>query len=268
MIGRRALNSRFSRRPHNNCNYTNAFCGRIILVVVLFSFVLYQKSWESSLTKTDDHLSDSSSISSKKLRASKSSDMALLPVISSAGTQKGISTAYSGDVPNSYYDLESGVDDFDDAAFQRGEYDYFDVRPATDDVSVSSNGDISTNEQKLPIERVALLGERNTGTRWMSSELSKCFPTLNVQPRLVRWKHWFQHDLPHTDGSPQETTLVIAQFRNVYDWIEAMRKVPHHAPLHLRKSWKSFVTKPWVRIRVSCATKLNSILFPLMVGCI
>jgi hypothetical protein len=80
----------------------------------------------------------------------------------------------------------------------------------------------------------------------MSTELAKCFPTLNVQPRLVRWKHWFQHDLPHTDGSPQEATLVIAQFRNVYEWIEAMRKVPHHAPLHLRKRWKAFVTKPWV----------------------
>ena len=78
----------------------------------------------------------------------------------------------------------------------------------------------------------------------MSTELAKCFPTLNVQPCLVRWKHWIQHDLPHTDGSPQETTLINAQFCNVYEWIEAMRKVPHHG-FHLHKQWKAFVTKPY-----------------------
>lgn len=33
---------------------------------------------------------------------------------------------------------------------------------------------------------------------------------------------------------------------NVYEWTEAMRKVPHHAPMHLHKDWKTFLATPWV----------------------
>jgi len=93
--------------------------------------------------------------------------------------------------------------------------------------------------------RIALLGERNSGTRWMSQVLGDCFPTLDVQPRLIRWKHWFQHDMKHSNGTDREPTLVISQFRHIYQWIEAMRKTPHHAPMHLKKDWKTFVTTPW-----------------------
>jgi len=73
------------------------------------------------------------------------------------------------------------------------------------------------------VKRIALIGERNSGTNWITAELTKCFPELDVQPRLVRWKHWFQHDIPQKDGTAHEPTLVIAQFRNVYEWVEAMR---------------------------------------------
>lgn len=249
MIGRRALNSRLTRRPETYCNYNNAICARIFLVGLVFAFLLYQRSWESYLTIPDGHPREISSVDSKKLRAAVSSDIPLPLDIYSADTSIEIPSENSyGDVPDSYYNLESEEEYYDDASFQREGYDneYFETKPLTDDVSVSLIGNHSSSNQKPLVERIALLGERNTGTRWMTTELAKCFPTLNVQPRLVRWKHWFQHDLPHTDGSPQETTLVVAQFRNVYEWIEAMRKVPHHAPLHLRNKWKTFVTKPWV----------------------
>ena len=101
-----------------------------------------------------------------------------------------------------------------------------------------------TDEKLLP-QRIALLGERNTGTRWMTSQLEKCFPTIKVSSRLLRWKHWFQED----DHKSHKPTLVIAQFRNVFEWTEAMRKVPHHAPYHLSLEWKEFVTKPWTMPR-------------------
>lgn len=90
-------------------------------------------------------------------------------------------------------------------------------------------------------KRVVLLGERNSGTRWMTSEIQKCFPRIRSTPRLVRWKHWFQED----DGKIHNPVLVIAQFRNVYEWTEAMRNVPHHAPEHSYLDWKEFVTKTW-----------------------
>jgi hypothetical protein len=82
-----------------------------------------------------------------------------------------------------------------------------------------------------------------------------------VEKHLSRYKHWFQtptlsHNYPHD-------TLVIAQFRNPYDWSKAMERVPHHAPAHLRtkrhanissstaeNDWKVFLTKPWTMPRM------------------
>jgi hypothetical protein len=45
-------------------------------------------------------------------------------------------------------------------------------------------------------------------------------------------------------------TLVIAQFRNPYDWLEAMRNVPHHCPAHMFMHWSEFLTKPWTTERI------------------
>jgi hypothetical protein len=62
-------------------------------------------------------------------------------------------------------------------------------------------------------------------------------------------------------------TLVLAQFRNPYDWLKAMEHVPHHSPAHLRlglnpnenkesnisgslNDWEKFLTKPWTMPRV------------------
>ena len=99
-------------------------------------------------------------------------------------------------------------------------------------------------KEKIP-QRIALLGERNTGTRWMTSQLTKCFPTIKVTSRLIRWKHWFQED----DHKSHNPTLVIAQFRNIFEWTEAMRNVPHHSPYHLKLSWQEFVRRPWTMPR-------------------
>jgi hypothetical protein len=81
-----------------------------------------------------------------------------------------------------------------------------------------------------------------------------------VYKRLTRYKHWFQYDNP--EKYPHDT-LVIAQFRNPYDWLKAMEHVPHHSPAHLRthlnsslsskqadNDWKVFLTKEWTTERV------------------
>jgi hypothetical protein len=97
------------------------------------------------------------------------------------------------------------------------------------------------------VDRISILGERNSGTRWMTKELRKCFPQVEVKSELQRWKHWFQED----DGQEHLTTLVVAQFRDPYYWAEAMRHVPHHAPNHQhmsgdsKKEWMDFMTKDW-----------------------
>lgn len=66
---------------------------------------------------------------------------------------------------------------------------------------------------------------------------------IDVQTDFTRFKHWFQFD----DATVRnESAVVIAMFRDPYDWIEAMRERPHHAHEHIGMEWKDFVTKPWV----------------------
>ena len=111
--------------------------------------------------------------------------------------------------------------------------------PSREDTTQQAESGYDINEDELgKVKQISLLGERNSGTNWMTDELKQCFPNLTVKPRLVRWKHWFQHD----DGKEHNTTLVVAQFRNPYDWIAAMQKVTHHSPLHIRLHWNEFVT--------------------------
>jgi len=92
-----------------------------------------------------------------------------------------------------------------------------------------------------PGTRIALIGERHTGTRWIMSQLQHCFPNNRVTSRLTRWKHLFQDDYVENNVP----TLVIALFRHPYLWLEAMRKVPHNAPNHFGLEWKDFLKKEW-----------------------
>jgi len=115
-----------------------------------------------------------------------------------------------------------------------------------------SIGRMAPNKPK-EIKMISVLGERNSGTRWLYDHMGECFnQTLVVQRHLTRYKHWFQY--PNASKYPHDT-LVLAQFRNPYDWLEAMRKVPHHSPSHIGLNWKEFVTKEWTTPRIG--TDLN-----------
>jgi hypothetical protein len=91
-----------------------------------------------------------------------------------------------------------------------------------------------------------LIGERHSGTKWMTKHLNECFgKSIEVSPRLTRWKHWFQEELP----GGQNKSVVVAQFRQVYNWVEAMRLKPYHSPMHFFKNWSDFVTTEWAMPR-------------------
>ena len=95
------------------------------------------------------------------------------------------------------------------------------------------------------VQRIALLGERNSCTNWMTTEeLTKCYPQVEATPDLTRWKHWFQED-DSIRGVQHNNTLVLAKFRNVYDWLESMRLRPHNMPMHMNQDWYTFVTTAW-----------------------
>jgi len=116
----------------------------------------------------------------------------------------------------------------------------------SDGENVTSRRQLKTNK----IKQISLIGERNSGTSWMTSHLQKCFghsEQLTVQAKLVRNKHWFQHDV--NEDARVHDTLVVAQFRNPYLWVEAMRKTPYHSPMHAKKDWYTFLTTPWTMTR-------------------
>jgi hypothetical protein len=100
--------------------------------------------------------------------------------------------------------------------------------------------------------KLALIGERNSGTTWTFDHLQQCFNhTLDVQPSLVRFKHWFQEDVDTDSEERLKPTVVVAQFRDPYYWVEAMRQKAYHSPAHVKiKSWKDYVTKPWTMPRL------------------
>ena len=64
---------------------------------------------------------------------------------------------------------------------------------------------------------------------------------------MSRFKHWFQVD----ERGESKYGLVIAEFRNVYDWVLAMNEEPRHALGHWNVEestsipWREFVTSPW-----------------------
>ena len=96
---------------------------------------------------------------------------------------------------------------------------------------------------------------------WWCSHLSQCFSHgLKVTKKLTRYKHWFQFEDP---SQYEHDTLVIAQFRNPYDWLKAMQHVPHHSPQHLRtmknanlhshnseNDWRIILTREWTMERM------------------
>lgn len=99
-----------------------------------------------------------------------------------------------------------------------------------------------------------LVGERHSGTTWIHDHLKDCFaPEVSVRSGLARWKHWFQFDGDYssyqsTGGEISRKTVVVAQFRHSYQWVEAMRDKPHHSPEHFDLTWQEFVTKQWTML--------------------
>lgn len=105
---------------------------------------------------------------------------------------------------------------------------------------------IATSSEPVTLS-LHLIGERHSGTKWMSAHLQKCFSNVRFTNNPFRWKHWFQDDSIHKFGN--ERFVVVAQFRNPYTWTEAMRTFPHHAPLHFHLDWPEFVTRKWTMPR-------------------
>uniref|UniRef100_A0A7S1ZB74 Sulfotransferase domain-containing protein n=1 Tax=Trieres chinensis TaxID=1514140 RepID=A0A7S1ZB74_TRICV len=98
------------------------------------------------------------------------------------------------------------------------------------------------------VDAIHFLGERHSGTNWIFNHLSECFNhTVPMKNKMSRWKHWFQYE---ESGKVMKNSLVIAQFRDPYDWVSSMFKRPYNVPIHANLStWREFVNTPWTMPR-------------------
>jgi len=114
--------------------------------------------------------------------------------------------------------------------------------------STTSNGteDTAKHSNSETINTIALLGERNSGTTWMLKELQRCYEEkFSILNHLTRHKHDFQYD----DGKQHNRTLVVAEFRDPYQYVLAMKEKPRRALAHRQMDWYTFVTTPWTTER-------------------
>jgi len=106
------------------------------------------------------------------------------------------------------------------------------------------------------IERIAILSERNTKETELVVNLMNCFPDLEISTSLTRPGHWFQD--PKIETGRPKTTIVIALFLNIYDWVDLMRNNPVGAPNHKNLTWNEFVKKPWTMERSEAQKKMET----------
>lgn len=105
------------------------------------------------------------------------------------------------------------------------------------------------------IRKVHIVGERNSGTKFLTQELQSCFPRdkeggVTVHRDFVRPKHFFQS----VPSMGYAESLVVSVFRDPVEWTAALREKPYHSPNHVQalKSdkivplpWRDFVSKQW-----------------------
>ncbi|KAG1653065.1 hypothetical protein FOA52_003810 [Chlamydomonas sp. UWO 241] len=89
------------------------------------------------------------------------------------------------------------------------------------------------------ITRVAVIGERHSGTNFMGRFLARNLATQhNVSETFCAYKHRAQ--VPGPECPPVNKTLVVVMFRNPYDWALGM-----HARCYCTPEWREVAKTPF-----------------------
>ena len=117
-------------------------------------------------------------------------------------------------------------------------------------INLEDENDEKKKLSDLYFKGIHIIGERYSGNDLLLKHLKDCFDaTVDVKPFLTRYQHWFQYNDQNLEG--RDYGLIIAQFRNPYDWFLEMNKFPLYAPLHWDVKqdkplqWKIFLSKIW-----------------------
>lgn len=97
---------------------------------------------------------------------------------------------------------------------------------------------------QFSIKNFTILGERHSGTKFLQEFISKTF-SLEITYDYG-FKHFFGFNNKQIISA--YNTLFIAIVRNPYDWIMAMKKIPHHIPSENQASIDRLISKEWYSI--------------------
>lgn len=97
---------------------------------------------------------------------------------------------------------------------------------------------------QFSIKNFTILGERHSGTKFLQEFISNSF-ALDVTYEYG-FKHFFGFN--NKQIILAKNTLFIGIVRNPYDWIMAMKKIPHHIPSENQASIERLITREWYSI--------------------
>jgi hypothetical protein len=95
----------------------------------------------------------------------------------------------------------------------------------------------------MPIEKITILGERNSGTNFLQYALLENFKLDYI--RGPEQKHFFGFTEPLND----DNLLTICIFRHPVDWIDSYFKRLHFVPQDNRQNIQSFITNEFYSVR-------------------
>lgn len=125
---------------------------------------------------------------------------------------------------------------------------------ASDDSAAAAAAGGAGDEAAPPpgaVTALGIAGERNSGTNWLKAMLQANFE-LPVANNVCGWKHFFKSpekcDRADHDGHHVNATLVVAVYKNPYDWTLSMHKRPYHAHMHVFDDLPRFIRRPWALV--------------------
>lgn len=111
--------------------------------------------------------------------------------------------------------------------------------------AASGNNFPVLNSAPPVIKKFCMYSERNSGSNWVSSLIEANFQ-LKYEPSECPHKHDLGMSVPNEFSFLPPNILVVAVFRNAFDWAASMHRHPWHATNHCNtSSFAEFLVREW-----------------------
>ncbi|BDA47078.1 hypothetical protein COCOBI_09-5330 [Coccomyxa sp. Obi] len=111
--------------------------------------------------------------------------------------------------------------------------------------AASGNSFPVLNSAPPVMKKFCMYSERNSGSNWVSSLIEANFQ-LKYDPSECPHKHDLGMSVPNEFSFLPANVLVVAVFRNAFDWTASMHRHPWHATNHCNtSSFAEFLVREW-----------------------